>query len=422
MTSRRPVAPPRLPLSGVRVLDLTMAWAGPHATRLLADMGAEVIKLEAASSWDLLRAINLLGSDTDRAYNRSAYFNHINRNKYACSLDLRSEKGQELFLRLVKVADAVVENFRPEVMDQLGLGYEVLAAANPEIVMVCMPGHGRGGPESSYVTYGSQVEQLSGITSLTGYPGEGPHKSGISYGDPVAGATAAAAVLTALWRRRRTGRGGYFEVAQREAMTLLIGEYVVAFGMNGRQPPTVGNSHPSMAPHGVYRCRGEDSWLALAVGSDTAFDALCRVMRRTDLVADARFADVVSRHHHRPELDAVVGDWTGGQDALEAAERLQAVGVSAAPVLSVPDLMENGQLRARGFFETVAQPEAGVWEMEGSPWRLSETSAHVRLPSPRFAEHNQYVLGTLLGLPAGEVADLEASGVAAVDPDPGLHT
>ncbi len=205
-------------------------------------------------------------------------------------------------------------------------------------------------------------------------------------------------------------------------MTLLVGEYVVAFGMNGRQPPTTGNSHRSMAPHGVYRCRGEDSWLALAVNSDIAFEGLCRIMRRPDLVSDARFSDVVSRHHQRPELDAIVGDWTGGQDAMEAAECLQAAAVSAVPVLSVPEVLENAHLRARGFFETVAQPEAGVWEMEGSPWRLSETPPHVRLPAPRFAEHNQYVLGTLLGLSAAEIAGLQASGVVAVDPDPGLHT
>jgi len=417
----RPLPPPRLPLSGVRILDLTMAWAGPYATRLLADMGAEVIKVESARAWDLLRALHLLGSETERAYNRSAYFSHNNRNKYGCSLDLREPRGRELFLRLVTLSDVVIENFRTDVLDDLGLDYDTLRSANPEIILVSMPGHGRTGPESSYVTYGSQVEQLSGLTSLTGYRGEGHHKSGISYGDPIAGTMAAGAVLTALWRRRRTGKGGYFEVAQREAMTTVIGEYVVGYGMNQRQPPLLGNRHPTMAPHGVYRCRGDDRWLAIAVGSDDEFERLARAIGRPSLADDPRFVDVVSRYHHQDELDALLSDWAAGQDAQAAAVALQAAGVAAAPVLAVPDLMEDGHLRARGFFELVAQRDAGAWEMERPAWRMSSTDAHVRLPAPAFAEHNAYVFGHLLGLPEAELRSLEEHGVTATTPPADVH-
>lgn len=417
----RPTPPPRLPLTGVRVLDLTMAWAGPYATRLLADMGAEVIKVESARAWDLLRALHLLGGETERAYNRSAYFNHNNRNKYGCSLDLRLPRGRDLFLRLVALSDVVIENFRTDVLDDLGLDYSALRAVNPKIILVSMPGHGRTGPEASYVTYGSQVEQLSGLTSLTGYRGEGPHKSGISYGDPVAGTMAAAAVLTAIWRRRRTGEGGHFEVAQREAMTTMIGEYVVAYSMNRRQPPMLGNRHVTMAPHGVYRCRGDDRWLAIAVASDDEFRRFAETIGRAELADDPRFADVVSRHHHQDELDRIISEWAAEQDAQEAAAALQAAGVSAAPVLSVPDLLEDRHLRARGFFELVAQRDAGTWEMERPVWRMSATDPHVRLPAPGFAEHNAYVFCHMLGLSEEELRALEGEGVAATVPDADFH-
>ena len=411
----------RLPLAGTRVLDLTTAWAGPYAGRLLADMGAEVIKIESVKSWDLIRALHILGREAERGYNKSAYFNHLNRNKLGCALDLSHPRGRELFLKLVAQSDAVIENYRAGVMDGLGLSYDVLRQARPDIVLASMPANGRDGPEAGYIAYGTHVEQLAGLVSLTGYPDRGPHKSGISYGDPVAGLTAAAALCAALLRRRRTGRGSWAEVAQRESMTNLIGEFFVGFSMNGRQPLLLGNRHRSMAPHGCYPCAGEDRWLAIAVGSDAEFAALCRVIGRAELAVDPRFADVVSRYRHQDELDEAISVWTSEQASQDAAAALQGAGVAASPVSSVADLMRDPHLRERGFFETTAHAEAGVWEMDGVPWRLSLTPAHVRLNGPCFGEHNDYVFRHLLGLSAEEVAALEIEGVTGSTPDETVH-
>ena len=413
----------RLPLSGIRVLDLTMAWAGPYASRLLGDMGAEVIKIESVKDWDITRAPRLSGGDPVKGHNRSGYFNHLNRNKLGCTLDLSHPRGRELFLKLVALSDAVIENYDGDVMDGLGLSYDALRQARPDIILVSISAHGKEGPESGHIADGTHVEQLAGLASLTGYPDRGPHNSGITYGDPVAGISAAAALCAALLYRRRTGRGRWVEVAQRESVASLIGEFFVGFSMNGRQPPLLGNRHRSMAPHGCYPCAGplEAGWLAIAVASDAEFAALCRVMGRAELAADPRFADVVSRYRHQDELDEEISAWTRGRTPAEAALALQEAGLAASPVPSVADLMEDSHLRQRGFFEKTAHPEAGVWEMDGVPWRLSLTPAHVRLNAPCFGEHNDYVFRHLLGLSAEEVAELESQGITGSEPDEATH-
>ena len=411
----------RLPLYGVRILDLTMAWAGPYATRLLGDMGAEVIKVEAVNNWDLLRSFTGQPPTVERVWDKSPYFNHVNRDKYGCVLDLSQEKGRELFLRLAEISDVVIENFRAEVMDNLGLTYEALSAVNPQLIVVSMPGHGRTGPERDFIAYGTNVEQLSGLCHLTGYEGGPPQKTGISYGDPVAGIAAAGAIALALWDRRRSGRGQYVEVAQRENLINMIGEQVVAYSMTGREPPRRGNRDSSMAPHGCYPCPGDDQWLTIACEDDAQFAALCRAMGRPELASDARFADVVSRYRNQDALDALIAQWTRERSKEEAAAALQAAGVPASPVLSAPEVFEEPHLRARGFYESVSHAVAGVWEVEGPHWRFSESPAHIRLPAPAFGEHNGYVFRELLGLSAEEIAELEAEGVTGSTPNWAVH-
>ncbi|HEU4758676.1 MAG TPA: CoA transferase, partial [Dehalococcoidia bacterium] len=376
----------RLPLNNVRVLDLTMAWAGPYATRLLADMGAEVIKIEAVENWDLLRTFTGQPPDVERVWDKSPYFNHVNRNKYGCVLDLSKPGGRDLFLRLVAISDGLIENFRAEVMDNLGLSYETLAAINPELIYVSMPGHGKSGPERDFIAYGTNVEQLAGLCHLSGYADGPPQKTGISYGDPVAGIAAAGAVGLALWHRRRTGHGQHVEVAQRETLINLIGEHVVGHAMDQREPPRRGNRHSSMAPHGCYPSAGDDQWVTIACESDAQFAALCQVIGRPELAADPRFADVVSRYRHQDSLDEAVAAWTHSRTKEDAAQALQAAGVPAMPVLSVPEVFADEHLRSRRFFEPVSHAVAGVWEIEGPHWRLSESPGHVRLPAPAFGE------------------------------------
>jgi crotonobetainyl-CoA:carnitine CoA-transferase CaiB-like acyl-CoA transferase len=398
-----------------------MAWAGPYATRLLADMGAEVIKIESVDNWDVLRSLTGQPPDTERVWDKSPYFNNTNRNKYGCSLNLSAPRGREIFLGLAAKADIVIENFRAEVMDNLNLGYDVLSVVNGRLIMLSMPGHGKTGPERDFVTYGTNVEQLSGLCHLTGYEAGPPHKTGISYGDPIAGIAAAGAIALALWARRRTGRGQYIELAQHENLINLIGEVVVAFSLNNREPSRRGNRHSSMAPHGCYRCAGEDEWITIACRNDSEFAALCFSLELPGLARDPRFADVVSRYSNQNELDDVIAAWTAGRTKEAAAESLQSAGVPAMPVLSVPEVLADQHLRARGFFEPVSHPVAGVWDIEGPHWRMSESPAHIRLPALTFAEHNRYVFGELLGLSEEEIAQLEAEGITGSAPNRAVH-
>ncbi len=417
------VSPPTshpLPLSGIRILDLTMVWAGPAGTRLLADMGAEVIKVESARSWDMLRSLHLLGGQTPQWWDKAAYFNHNNRNKYACTLDLQTDRGRELALRLAAISDVVFENYRADVVGKLRLDYDDLRRVKPDIILVSMPSHGKSGPESHHVAYGTNVEQLAGLVSVTGYPGMGPHKSPIAYGDPNAGALAAAAALAALHHRRLTGEGQHVEVAQWEAMVGNVGEFILGYQMDGQTGDPIGNRHVSRV-QGVYPCAGDDDWVAVSVGSDAEFALLANAIGRPDLPRDDRFADVVSRHRNHDDLDAIIGDWTKQRTQLEAAHALQDAGVPAAPVLRIRDLMANEHLRARGFWESVTHAAAGTWDMEGVTWRMSRTPGHVRVPPPMFGEHNDWVLRDLLGLTDAEIAALDAQHVTAREPDQRVH-
>ncbi len=410
----------KLPLNDIRVLDLTMSWAGPFAARLLGDMGAEVIKIESVNNWDLLRSYTGV-PPTERVWDKSPYFNHYNRNKYGVALDLSKDRGRELFLRLAEDADVVIENFRVGVMENLGLTWGTLRARNEGLIMVSMPAHGSTGPEKDYVAYGTNVEQLAGLAHLTGYADGPPQKTGISYGDPMAGIAAAGAVALALWDRRRTGLGQRIEVAQRENLIGAIGEYIVGYAMTRREPERLGNRHSSIAPHGCYPCAGDDQWLTIACEDDAQFAALCSVIGRPELAGEERFADVVSRYRHQDTLDAIISGWTRGWDKNAAADALQAAGVPASPVLSVAEVFADEHLRARGFFEQVSHAVAGDWEMEGTPWRMSETPGHIRVPPPAFAEHNHYVFRELLALSAEEVAALYAEGVTGDTPNWAVH-
>lgn len=406
----------QLPLTGVRVLDLSKVWAGPYATRLLGDMGAEVIKIEAPNSWDLTRSLHLLPSDVERPYNKAGYFMEYNRNKYGCVIDLAKPRGHELALRLAAMSDVVVENYRADVMTGLGLSYDELRSAKRDIILVSMPSHGLWGPDSARVGYGTHMEQLSGLVSLTGYVGEMPHKSGISYGDPVAGMTAAAATIAALLHRRRTGEGQHVEVAQVEALLPFLGELFLEYGITGEEPPRRGNRHRSMAPHGVYRCAGDDSWVTIAIENDEQFAALCNAIGRPELAQDERYADVVSRWHHQDELDPIIGEWTALHPHYEAAATLQQAGVPAEPVLTIPELVVDPHLRERDFWEDVTNTESGTWTQEAPTWRFSDARAHVRLPAPVFGEHNDYVFGELLGLSVDDIKALEREGVTSHEP------
>ncbi len=396
----------RLPLEGVRIADLTMMWAGPYATRVLAEMGAEIVKIESPRAWDNVRT--LLPVEHPQPWNASFYFNDYNRDKKSLTLDLAQPRGRELFLALIAKCDAVLENYRAEVLDKLGVGYEVMRRAKPDVILVSMAGFGKTGAERDLVGFGPIVEQMAGLTSLTGYGDDGiPYKTGISYGDPVGGLAAVSAVVLALLQRRRTGRGAWIDLAQRETMAQMAGEAFAAASLRGEQPTHYGNRHPAWAPQGVYPCAGEDQWLAISVRSDAEWRALAGAIGASDL-AGLALAERRARHD---ELDARIAAWSQTQEPQAAMESLQALRIPAARVLNTHDIHWDPHLLARESWGFLPHPCMQPWPQPVSAWRLAEANPQLRHHAPLFGQHNREILCGLLGLPESELAALAAAGV-----------
>lgn len=415
-------------LEGLRVIDLSQIFAGPYGTKLLADMGAEIIRVECAARsgrggmLPRMRPGGIFGSsfpegDTgQRSYNRFAYYNEVNRNKFAITLDLTKSFGIEVFKRLVKISDVLVENFSPRVMANFGLDYPALKQVNPEIIMISMSGYSQDGPYRDYVTYGEGIEAMVGLCQLTGYPDGPPLKPGIAYADATSGLHAAFAILAALRYRRLTGRGQYIDLSMREAVTPLLGEAIMDYAMNGRAAGRMGNRHSSMAPHGCYRSRGEDSWVVIAVSSDEEWRSLCQVMGNPPWTQEDRFSHGLGRWQNQEELDRLIEEWTSQYDHYELMRMLQQAGVKAGAVLNVAELVEDAHLRERGFFQGLSHPEAGTHLYPGVSWKMARTPGSLRLPAPCFGEHNEYIFGKLLGLSREELLRLAEEGVTASEP------
>jgi crotonobetainyl-CoA:carnitine CoA-transferase CaiB-like acyl-CoA transferase len=408
------------PLQGVRVLDLGQFWAGPYTGRMLADAGAEVIKIESQRRPDILR-LQARGVYPDRVpgehpWNRSGMVNERNRNKYGLCLDLTMPEGRDVFKRLAAISDLVIENFSLGVMEGFGLGYPVLHRINPRLVMLSLTSQGLTGPESRYSSYGTTLEQIAGLFGITGYPHRTPGFSSTAFPDPLAAMLGLPAALVALREARRTGRGRHVEISQRELTTHVIGEAVMERMMTGRTPKPIGNRSKWCAPQGAYRCAGEDMWVVLTVTSDSQWTALCRVLARPELAHDERYASVVGRFKHHDEIDAVIEEWTQNLEHREAARLLQAAGIPAGPVLNVAELHEDPHLAARGFFEPVEDPEAGQHRYIARPFKLLGTPLGSYSPTPLLGQHNAFILGNLLGMTSEEIAGLEERGVIGTTP------
>ena len=316
---------------------------------------------------------------------------------------------------LVGISDVVIENFRAGAMARRGFGYQALKRLRPDIVVVSMPALGNTGPWKDFIQYGIGQEQLGGIASMNGYVDEeGPVKSGVNFGDPISGAHAAGAVLSALWRRRRTGLGAFIDMSQLESSISVVGEHVLGFQMDGEAPKNRGNRHPAMAPHGVYRCRGEDRWIAIAVASDDQWRRLCDVMEASELAR--RFSGLLSRHENHDQLDAAIGEWTRERDAKELMRLLQRSGIAATPVMSGQDIFDDAHYQERGLLELVDHPSTGPYLLPGVAWKMSRTPGRVRWPSPRLGEHNDFVFSQLLGMFTESVAAMETQGVSGTEP------
>jgi len=402
----------KLPFEGIRVADLTMMWAGPYATRILAEMGAEVLKIESPSAWDNVRTLIPQPGAPD-PWNSSYYFNDYNRDKKSVTLDLAQEAGRDIFLRLVEHCDVVIENYRADVMDKLGLPYEVLRERRPDLIMVSMAGFGKTGSERDNVGFGPIIEQMAGLASMTGYGDDGmPYKTGISYGDPIAGIAAVGAVALGLIQRRKTGRGVYVDLAQRETMAAQIGEAFVAASLRGEEPVHRGNRSPRYAPQGVYRCTGDDQWIAISVRSDEEWRALAGVIGASEL-SPLTYEERRAKHD---DLDARIEAWTSQQDPQAAMEALQAAGVPAGRVLNTRDIHDDPHLTQRGFWVRLPHPRMHPWRQPRSAWRFVEANPQLRRHAPLFGEHTREVLSELLGMTDAEFDALEAQNVIGTAP------
>lgn len=407
------------PLEGIRVLDATHVYAGPTATRILSDLGADVIKVESTTRMDIVRATILLDNDTEGDFwNRGVYFLARNAGKRGITLNFQQLQGVELFKRLAAVADVVAESFTPRVMRNYGLHYEALRQVKPDLIYISLSGYGQTGPYRDFTAFGMGLEPASGISSITGYRGADPIRTGISFTDPVTGLIAAGAVLTALHYRRRTGKGQYIDLSEQEAAIPLIGYALMEYQMTGRIPERLGNRSPWALPQGCYRCRGEDNWLVLSVQNDAHWQGLCRASGHPEWESDDRFVDVVARSRHQDALDAAIESWTRTQDQYEAFHALQRAGVPAAPVLNPKQVLEDPHVRARELYEPVDVPGYGRRPVPQSLTAKSRRfAARPDRAAPKLGEHNREVLQGLLGLSDEELQQLEANGTIGTQPD-----
>lgn len=398
------------PLAGLKVVDLFWAMAGPVTTRALADYGATVIKVESSRWLDTCRTLgpyvkNQFGIET------SGLFMNLNAGKLGVTLDLASEEGRAVYRDLVRWADVVTESFSPKAMRAWGLDYESLRRIKPDLIMVSSCLMGQTGPYSKFAGYGNLAAAISGFANLCGWPDRPPAGPYGSYTDCVAPRFTIASILAALDYRQRTGRGQYIDVSQAEASMHFLTPAFLDFIVNGRVQGPAGNRDPQMAPHGVYPCAAEDSWIAIACASQEQWLALCDLSGRRELSRDARFATFGARLENQDELDRIVGDWTRGFDAHELETRLQARGVAASKVASNEDMYQDPQLAHRGHFVEVEHPSLGKVPVEGSAYRLSRTAARIQCAPPTLGRDNQYVLETILGYDAERIGQLNASGV-----------
>ena len=380
-----------LPLKGVRVLDLSWIIAGPTATRFLAMMGAEVIKVGSARRPD--------------PSTRGAPFQAYNQSKLYAALNISRPEGLELAMRLVSVSDVVIENFAAGVIERLGLGYDALRQAKPDIIMLSSSGTGHSGPDKDYVAYGSLLQYYTGWNAISGYPNSEPIKGGL-WADPWVGMELAMVAAAALNHRTVTGEGNYVDFSMAEALTASIPEALLDYQMNDRVSEPMGNADHHHAPHNVYRCKGDDCWLAIAVTNDEEWRALCGVIGWHDLSDDPSLADAKGRREQQHKIDAAITEWMQHHEDYEAMGVLQDAGIPAVPYLSPQRVFTDPQLREGGFFTTLTASDGKQRDLPALGWRFEGGPEPRITAAPVLGQHNDYVYGELLGLSEEEVAQL----------------
>ena len=394
--SERSEAPRNRPLQGVRVVDLGWILSVPHCGAWLGTLGAEVIRVESNARLELGRRGLAAPTDGPPSVNRSAGWNGLNYSKLGVTLNLRDPDAVGLVKELVAVSDVVMENFATGVLERLGLGYEELVKVRPDLVMISGSTLGVTGPERTATGWGPNVVAYAGQPIVTGYQGGEPQNLGGNWPDYLVGTMMAFGVMSALRHRGRTGEGQHIEVAMSELVSSLIPEAFMEFTMNGQQVGRIGNHDPNMAPHNVYRCRGDDAWVAIAVRDDAEWRAVSTAIGRPDLGSDPRYATLVARKRNEDELDRTVSEWTAGRSPGEVTEILQALGVPAGPVMNVVDLMADPHFSQRGFAVEMDHPEVGRRTVAGIPARFGAMPELAYFSAPLLGQHNDSVFGDLL--------------------------
>lgn len=402
----------RQPLQGIRVIDFSMGWAGPLCTRTLADLGADVIKVEAIQYPDWWRGVDRRPAYVDSmTYEMMLSFSIMNRNKRGITLDLTRPQGLALAKRLLAEADVVVDNYSVDVLPKLGLGYEVLRTLNPRLVMMSMSAFGADSVHRDCRAYGSTLEQGSGLPSVIGNPDEPPAMSHFAFGDAVGGLNGCAAVLVALIHAHNTGHGQFIDLALIECMMPFAAPWITVHSIGGMPPRRYGNRHPEFVPHGCFRCAGEDNWIIVTATDGDMWQRLALLIGRPDWAMDASLNSAEARRGIEEVIERGVEAWTRTRDADQAMSELQAAGVAAGVARLPIDLLNDRHLRSRAFLQEVERPFVGWHPQPSMPIREGARPYAIRTAAPTLGQHNREILSGVLGLSGAEIARLEREGI-----------
>ncbi|WP_407496523.1 CoA transferase [Pseudooceanicola sp. MF1-13] len=410
-----------LPLRDLNILDLSMGWAGPLAVRQLADLGANVIKVEACEHQDWFRGIDTRGPYYElKYYERHLGWQFMNRNKHGITLDISSPKGREIVFELAKTADVVIDSYAADIMPKYGLDAEKFLAVNPQLIVLTMPAFGMKTSWHYGRAYGSTLEHASGMPSVNGRPEDPPAMSHAVMGDPIGGMTAACSILQALLARQVTGTGQHIDIAQAQCLIPLFVESIIDYSVTGKVPPRLGNRHPRYAPHGCYRLMGDDSWLTIAVRTDAEWAALCSVIHRPDLAADPALATVDGRRTHADLIDAAIGEWALLTRAFSGLTDLQEAGIPAGVVRQPLELGNDPHMIATGRYQIMTRPYIGA-HMQPRPAYVEGDATQGydnRIPAPTIGQHNREVLQGKLGLDDAQFDALLTEGIIGFEARP----
>lgn len=391
------------PLEGVRVLDLTRVLAGPFCTMMLADLGAEIIKVE----------VPVLGDDS-RAFGpfkngQSLYFMNVNRGKESIVIDLKSDAGKLLLRRLAKECDIIVENFRPGTMEKLGLGWDVLQKDNPRLIYAAVSGFGHTGPDSKRPAYDILVQAAGGVMSITGWPNSPPTRVGLSMGDITAAVFSSTGITTALYQREKTGKGQKIDVAMLDCQIAILENALVRYQVDGKSPEPLGTRHPTITPFQAFMA--SDAWFVIAVGNDALWKTFCETVARPDLFADERFKTNGDRTKHYASLIPILEELFKHKHSTEWLSALEKAGVPCSPVNDVEHVMQDKQLKARNMFVTVDDERAGTITIPGNPIKMESIPEEpTRKSAPALGEHTEKILTQLLKLSKEEIEALKKEG------------